>query len=81
MQDNTIFGQYMPSTVECQKLCELTTNCSYFTYNSQTYRCFMKSSDVGRKYAGNEYLSYVVSGPKYCDRKGKLLNKRLKNTD
>ena len=55
---------------ECQKLCQETTGCEFFTYDPKAYNpktCYLKTSDTGRV-----SLKGIVSGPKFC---GKQNNK------
>ena len=51
---------------DCQNECQSYDGCSYWTYNSVTLMCWMKSSD-----SGSVLLNGAISGPKYCP--GKLL--------
>ena len=70
---NQIEAKFMPSVMDCQRFCETTTNCSFFTFLSKGGLCKLKSSDEGRKYADPPNLKGVISGPKYCLRKGDTL--------
>ena len=70
---NQIEVKLMPSVMDCQRFCETTTNCSFFTFLSKGGLCKLKSSDEGRMYAPPPNLKAVISGPKYCPRKGDFL--------
>ena len=70
---NQIEVKVMSSVMDCQRFCEATTNCSFFTFLSKGGLCKLKSSDEGRIYAPPPNLKGVISGPKYCLRKGDTL--------
>ena len=65
---NDIEDQMKFSVVECQRWCEQSINCSFFTFNPTVNHCWIKSSDDGR-----QFDSQTISGPKYCHRKGKVV--------
>ena len=46
---------------DCQKLCQETRGCMFFTYDSSDNDCYLKDNYTGRK-----SHSGAVSGPKYC---------------
>ena len=46
---------------ECQSLCQLRVGCEFFTYDSLSKQCSLKTSDVGRVSA-----SAIISGTKFC---------------
>ena len=59
---------------ECQKLCQETTGCEFFTYDPNAYNpkmCYLKTSDGGR--ITGLTAKGIVSGPKFC---GKQNNKK-----
>ena len=70
---NQIEVKVMTSVMDCQRFCETTTNCSFFTFLSKGGLCKLKSSDEGRIYKATSNLRAVISGPKYCPRKGDIL--------
>ena len=65
---NYIEDQTTLSILECQRLCEQSSNCSFFTFDPTVNHCWIKSSDDGRIYDPQK-----ISGPKYCYRKGKVV--------
>ena len=51
---------------ECQKLCQETTGCEFFTYDPNADNpkmCYLKTSDSGRTTRKG-----IVSGPKFCGK-------------
>ena len=49
------------TAIDCQGACQARLNCSYWTWNSATSTCWLKSSDQGRMERKGK-----VSGPKEC---------------
>ena len=49
------------SASECQRRCQAAAKCQYFTFNSATSTCYLKTSAAGKK-----QHSAAVSGPKRC---------------
>ena len=66
------------STESCQAECQKVSACKYWTLNTRNNKCIRK----GSKPSTAAYISYAISGPKYC-LKGKIyFQKRyLKNFD
>jgi len=51
------------SAYECQGICQETADCQYWTFATNTTKCWVKSSDAGATSKTNR-----ISGPKYCSQ-------------
>ena len=58
IHSNTI-GTSSPE--QCQKVCQATPKCKFFSWNSRWKHCWLKSSDANVKYSADS-----TSGPKFC---------------
>jgi len=58
-------GQYdsVPSAAECQKSCQRTSGCEYWTWDPTYHTACWKKTAKGQTQANSK----VTSGPKYCD--------------
>ena len=55
-----------PATAyHCQLECKKDDGCSFFTYNDNIGRCYLKTGALGTK---RITASYLISGPKTCTR-------------
>ena len=54
------------SPYQCQVSCQVNPKCLYFTYNTDTKKCFLKNGIDGVNYG---VIPGCVSGPAFCDGK------------
>ena len=52
------------SSNECQQFCKGHKECAYFTFNSKTLQCWIKSSQATQL----EQLDGAIFGPKNCGK-------------
>lgn len=62
-RNSTPNGGYPSSAAECQRLCQDTTYCEYFTYYNNTDGCWLQGDHVEQFFPD----VYVVSGPSHCN--------------
>ena len=49
------------SATDCQLFCQNKEGCDFFTFNTVSKECWLKTSDVGRRVAYHH-----ISGTKFC---------------
>ena len=57
----------LSSAEDCAKQCTRNKECKFFTYHKRRKKCWLKSSDSGRRPAGDH-----VSGRKNCPHSSNL---------
>jgi len=60
--NNTPNGAYMATAADCQRICQTTASCKYFTWYKDTSGCWLQGSSSDLEVASDN----IIAGPSLC---------------